>query len=286
MNRYRVSVLLLLFSYLIFANNLIQMHFLKMKELVNMFAVWESSSFLGLIVLYILQFGLLFVGKNAVGLRFGKWEGFCFYSNPLLRLVSSLLANIYIKNTADGIWAYLIQVVLIIIAGFIDVKFVFKLKVAGNVEAITSSLKLTYDDKPIPCLQSQCDTVARCVTASALLAIVNADYLCFYFVSIKLLIFLCLGNIAILSALYKYLQNRMPQYLNENFKAKYILRTFICQIALSIILLVICRFVERVEYQTGGIIVCWGLMLTYTVYKLVVPICNILNGMELYLKLK
>ncbi|MFP3156392.1 hypothetical protein LQZ18_18595 [Lachnospiraceae bacterium ZAX-1] len=143
-----------------------------------------------------------------------------------------------------------------------------------------------YDNKPIPCLQSQCDTVARCVAASSLLAIVNADYLCFYFVSIKLLIFVCLGNIAILSALYKYLLNRMPQYLNESFKARYILRTFAYQIALSVLLLAICRFVTRIEYKTGSIIACWSLMLVYTVYKLVVPICNILNGMEIYLKFK
>lgn len=220
---------LFMLSQIININNILQMVYLSNKELVNEYAIWESSSTILLCFYFIALSYHTVIGDKCIGTYMKKKARFWFYGDIIIKFCSAELAIAYIlllKGVLKcSVW-YIVQVLLILIDIIIIIYLYREIRTICNSDSkelinynkVTREIKCTIEEKEL---------VEKYYSKGTWLIVLNFSYN--FILTIENVIWLPMGIFILnIVAILKYYNDseEMLSYMN-GIEKKHVLRAMI-----------------------------------------------------------
>ena len=143
---------------------------------------------------------------------------------------------------------------------------------------------MNRDIRPIKCTEEDYNKILVCITMIFMAAIVNFDYIIISkLADIKTVsIFLFIINFLVINISKKYLFQR--NIFTDNLLQKRYLKCAICLNVTNILNVSLYAININVHTRDIGVFVVTILFFVYAITYVLVPVVDIANGMELYLK--
>ena len=265
----------------VFLNNIIMDMLLPNNNIINLYALWQSSSLMILIVCFIVVYYKLMNFLNCINSNGCKSFFFSFYFSLLVGVASCLLS--YLNTT--GIWAmenvihYPLQIILM-------VSFVLSILIMRHCVTKPSVELKSRDLKVEKCDIITYEAALRGLFAMFLMSLINLNFL-FAIGSVEetlrtMLIVILIINVFIVFFLHQYTLKII--YVFTKIKAIVFLfhSVLTCLITFAFILTFIN--IENVPIRAAIIIGVYSIYFSLFVFTLIHPASKQLKAMELYLK--
>lgn len=171
-------ITLFIVAALINLNNILQMIFLAGKNLIDLYAIWESSSIIFLCIYFLILCSYTMIGKDCIGEYMNRKQIILFYLNICIKFLSAILSIIYIiwlYPTEYKKICYFLQFIIIfcdIIMSFYIIKYISKI-VHSKKETL---IRYNKKHKLIVCTEEEKNKVEDLYAIGCLLIIANFFY--------------------------------------------------------------------------------------------------------------
>lgn len=288
MDKFRMKKIIILFvlSQLINCNNIIQMNYLAGKDLIDGYAVWESSSTILLCFYFLFLCGYTMAGKGCLGTYMSKNKIIIFYGDIIIKFTSAILAVLYItilyKSNYKFVY-YTLQGIIITVDIIINI---YLLKSFKYINDSNKKLLKKYGNKykSIKCNEYEKEKVADVYAFSIILLIFNFSYN-FFLPMTQVIILASVLFLINLFMLYFY-NSKLKNILNKipTLKKKYIDRGNIGFIICNIANLIVCFIDVDIVRKAIFLFIYDFIFSVYMYIVMIKHIENTLKGMEYYLE--
>lgn len=274
-------IFLLIFSQIININNLFQMQYLKGKELVNMLALWESSSTIMLCIVGLYIILAIMSGKQCIGYYMTRFQIASFYANIIVKAIGIIITVVYIhSNNLNNINFYLLQLVIITIDILLNA---YTIKNIIYIKSNKKSIKVVNKINPVKCTKYDVEMLGKAMELSVLVGIVNFSYN--FFLPIRSVTIIAVSifvvNMIILRK-YKITLDNLEEY--KIFKGKNISIVLVILILSNILNLLIMLVGINLRVKVQALFI-WDFVVIQLIYVIIIrKIREVYLGMEEHLK--